>query len=65
MAHEIYTSVEEGMFSAEAGKTIEPPQLFLRAKESVHVPFKFLTFKADNAALQAVSISLFFHGFSF
>jgi len=25
------------------------PEIFLRAKESVHVPFKLLTFKADHS----------------
>ena len=46
MLNEIYTSVEEGMFNTESksGK----PEIFLRPKESVHIPFKFLTFKADN-----------------
>ena len=43
----MYTSVEEGMFNTEtkSGR----PEIFLRPKESVNVPFKFLSYKADHA----------------
>ena len=47
MINEVYTSIEEGMFNATAKSG--HPELFLRPKESVNVPFKFLTFKGDHS----------------
>ena len=46
MRHEIYTPVEEGMFNMETAST--HPEIFLRPKESVNIPFKFLSLKADH-----------------
>jgi nephrocystin-4 len=51
LQNEVYTAIEEGMFNTDSGK----PQLFLRPKESVHIPFKFLTFKADHQTHTPVS----------
>ena len=53
MLNEIYTSVEEGMFNLDtaSGK----PEVFLRPKESIHIPFKFLSFKADHQTHTPVS----------
>ena len=47
MMNDVLTSVEEGMFSTQSKSGF--PELFLRPKESVNVPFKFLTFRADHA----------------
>jgi len=46
MLNQVYASIEEGMFNMDtpSGK----PEIFLRPKESVNVPFKFLTFRADD-----------------
>ena len=46
MLNEVYASIEEGMFNMDA--TSGKPEIFLRPKESVNVPFKFVTFKADE-----------------
>jgi nephrocystin-4 len=48
--HQMYNQVEENMFHREdADMTgIKSPQLFLRPKETVYVPLKFQTFRADN-----------------
>ena len=53
MLNEVYSSVEEGMFNTDtkSGK----PEIFLRPKETVHVPFKFLSFKADHSVQPQVS----------
>ena len=47
MLNEVYTSVEEGLFNmeTESGK----PEIFLKPKDKVHVPFKYLTFGADHS----------------
>jgi len=47
MLNDVTTPVEEQLFSA--GSSCDKPQIFLRAKESVHVPFRFLTFRADHS----------------
>ena len=46
MLNEVYASIEEGMFNMDAASG--KPEIFLRPKESVNVPFKFVTFKADE-----------------
>lgn len=52
MANEVFTSIEEGLFNLEtqSGK----PEIFLKPKEKVTVPFKYLTFKADHSVNQQV-----------
>ena len=56
MLNEVYTSVEEGMFNTEtkSGR----PEIFLRPKESVNVPFKFLTFKGDHSVSPQVGADI-------
>ncbi|KAK3104423.1 hypothetical protein FSP39_001776 [Pinctada imbricata] len=44
----LQTHIEEGMF-ATAEKESKYPQLFLRPKETVNIPFKFLSYKADHS----------------
>jgi nephrocystin-4 len=46
----MYGDVEENMFHREQTDMsgLKCPQLFLRPKETVHVPIKFQTFRADN-----------------
>ena len=48
--HQMYNEVEENMFHREQTDMngLTCPQLFLRPKETVNVPIKFQTFKADN-----------------
>ncbi|XP_041378583.1 nephrocystin-4-like [Gigantopelta aegis] len=43
----INTHVEEDMFKQETDS--DPLQIFLRPKETVNIPFKFQSFKADNS----------------
>jgi len=47
MLNDVTTPVEEQLFST--GTACSQPQIFLRPKESVHVPFRFLTFRADHS----------------
>ena len=47
MLNNVTTPVEEQLFST--GATSDQPQIFLRPKESVHIPFRFLTFRADHS----------------
>ena len=47
MINNVYTSVEEGMFAQQSKSGL--PEVFLRPKESVNIPFKLLTFKADHS----------------
>jgi len=47
MLYNVTTPVEEQLFNTFA--TGDQPQIFLRPKESVHVPFRFLTFRADHS----------------
>ena len=53
LINEVYSTVEEGMFNLQtkSGK----PEIFLRPKEKVNVPFKLLTFKADHSVKPNVS----------
>ena len=46
MLNGVTTPVEEQLFSAGSS---DKPQIFLRPKESVHVPFRFLTFHTDHS----------------
>jgi nephrocystin-4 len=49
LIHQIYSQVEDGMFHREEiDQNYKYPQLFLRPKETLNVPFKFQTFKANN-----------------
>jgi nephrocystin-4 len=48
MLNNVTTPVEEKLFSSSSGAD-NRPQIFLRPKESVNVPFKFLTFHADHS----------------
>ncbi|XP_072442837.1 nephrocystin-4 isoform X6 [Chiloscyllium punctatum] len=41
------TPLEEDMFHVEGG--VQFPQLYLRPKETVYIPFKFQTFSADHS----------------
>jgi nephrocystin-4 len=54
MINEVYTSVEEGMFNTETKSG--QPQIFLRPKEIVHVPFKFLSYRGDHSVQPQVCI---------
>ncbi|XP_029801797.1 nephrocystin-4 [Suricata suricatta] len=45
-AAKLHTPVEEDMFRVQGGL---PPQLFLRPRETAHVPFKFQTFSVGQA----------------
>jgi len=47
MLNNVTTPVEEQLFSTDT--TCSKPQIFLRPKENVHVPFRFLTFHADHS----------------
>lgn len=44
--YQIQSQIEEGMFNKEA----KSPEVFLRPKETVHIPFKYLSFLADQSA---------------
>lgn len=52
LLHQIYSQVEDDMFHREEidpnQQNIKYPQLFLRPKETINIPFKFQTFKANN-----------------
>jgi len=47
MLNDVTTPIEEQLFNT--GMTSNQPQIFLCPKESVHVPFRFLTFCADHS----------------
>ena len=47
MLNDVTTPIEEQLFNT--GTTCNQPQIFLRPKETVHVPFRFLTFRADHS----------------
>lgn len=54
--HQIYSQVEDNMFHRQELAPADPnghaeikyPQVYLRAKETVNIPFKYQTFVADN-----------------
>lgn len=53
LLHQIYSQVEENMFhrqeSADQNKnSIKYPQIYLRPKETINIPFKYQSFRADN-----------------
>ncbi|XP_070560469.1 nephrocystin-4-like isoform X2 [Ptychodera flava] len=43
------TPVEENMFTVDENANVPGIQVFLRPKESIHVPFKYQSFKADHS----------------
>lgn len=47
MLNEVHTPLEERMFNTESKSG--RPEIFLRAKETIHVPFKYLTFRSDHS----------------
>lgn len=57
--HQVNTPVEEGMFSKSA-ETNQLPEIFLRPKETVNIPFKFVMFSADQSVQPQVR--LYFSG---
>lgn len=54
MLHQIYTAVEDNMFHREESTLISDtavvkyPQIFMRPKETINIPFKYQTFRADS-----------------
>ena len=46
MLNNMTTPVEEGMFNLETKS--ERPEIFLRPKEAVNVPFIYVSFRADH-----------------
>lgn len=52
LLHQIYAEVEENMFNREQldMNGLKCPQLFLRPKETVHVPIKFQTFRGESSS---------------
>ena len=53
MLNNVTTPVEEGMFNVETKS--ERPEIFLRPKEVVNVPFVFVTFRADHSVQPQVT----------
>ncbi|KAH3821253.1 hypothetical protein DPMN_123015 [Dreissena polymorpha] len=51
--YQIQSQIEEGMFNKEAKSA--SPEVFLRPKETVNIPFKYLMFKADQSVNPQVS----------
>lgn len=51
------TPLEEDMFHLE-GNTLRP-QVYLRPKETVYIPFKYQTFNADHAVMTQVRMNSF------
>lgn len=51
------TALEENMF--DSSSTSPYPQLFLKPRETVHVPFKFQTFRADHSVPEQVHVMMF------
>lgn len=51
LLHQIYSQVEDDMFhrqEVDPNKQLKYPQIFLRPKETINVPFKFQSFRANN-----------------
>ena len=48
------TALEENMF--DTASTSPYPQVFLRPRETVHIPFKFQTFRADQSVPEQVTL---------
>ena len=53
MLNNVTSPVEEGMFNIETKS--ERPEIFLRPKEVVNVPFVFVTFRADHSVQPQVT----------
>ena len=51
--YQIHSQIEEGLFNREAKSHC--PEVFLRPKETVNIPFKYLMFKADHSVKPQVS----------
>lgn len=53
LLHQIYTQTEDNMFNKEGldpnKNDVRYPQVYMRPKETINVPFKFHTFHADNS----------------
>ena len=54
-----FTALEENMF--DTASTSPYPQVFLRPRETVHIPFKFQTFRADQSVPEQVNIHTLVH----
>lgn len=54
-----FTALEENMF--DTASTSPYPQVFLRPRETVHIPFKFQTFRADQSVPEQVKVHLLGH----
>ncbi len=52
----LFTALEENMF--DTASTSPYPQVFLRPRETVHIPFKFQTFRADQSVPEQVKTVL-------
>lgn len=52
LLNQIYSQVEDNMFHREEidqnKKNVKYPQIYLRPKETINIPFKYQSFKADN-----------------
>lgn len=52
LLHQIYSQVEDNMFHRQEidpnHKDIKYPQIYLRPKETINIPLKYQTFKADH-----------------
>ena len=55
--NQIQSPMEEGMFTKDRKSHF--PEVFLRPKETVHIPFKYLSFVADQTASPQVIGSSF------
>lgn len=57
MLHQIYTAVEDNMFHREESTVLNDmalvkyPQIFMRPKETINIPFKYQTFRADGRVM--------------
>jgi len=53
LLHQIYSQVEDNMFHRQevdsTKNEIKYPQIYLRPKETINIPLKFQTFRADNS----------------
>lgn len=56
LIHVCSTALEENMF--DTASTSPYPQVFLRPRETVHIPFKFQTFRADQSVPEQVCTCL-------
>lgn len=54
LLHQIYSAVEDNMFHRQEAldptqtDAIKYPQIYMRPKETINIPFKYQTFRADN-----------------